>query len=123
MLKPSFIGTVLLLMLAGCSSSDPAQVIEQYLQARITSDVDQLRELACTAWESQVMLEANSFQGREAVLEGATCTTGGTDDAYTIVQCQGKIVVTYQGEQTEFPLGNYRTIQEDGVWKMCGEAG
>jgi hypothetical protein len=38
-----------------------------------------------------------------------------------VVDCQGKIVALYGAEQTEFPLGAYRIVLEDGQWKWCGE--
>lgn len=114
---------VLALALVGCgSNSNPTKVIQQYLDARITSDVDKLRSLTCAALESKAVLEANSFRGRNAELQGVSCRETGKDGDYVIVICEGKIVATYQGEKSEFPAGNYRMIQEDGEWKMCGEA-
>jgi hypothetical protein len=52
-----------------------------------------------------------------------SCKTGDKDDPYTLVTCEGRIVVAYRGETREFPLSDttYRAIQEDGEWKMCGE--
>ena len=113
---------ILMLILAGCASSDPAQVVEQYLQARIASDVDQLRSLSCAAWESQVILEANSFRGRDAELRDMSCTADEPNDSETIVRCEGAIVAIYEGEENVFPLPDYRVVLEDDEWKMCGEA-
>ena len=113
----------LALALVGCNNtSSPGRVIQQYLEARIASDVDQIRSLSCAALESKAILEASSFRGRNAELQGVSCKEAGKEGDYVIVTCEGKIVATYQGEKSEFPAGNYRTIQEDGEWKMCGEA-
>lgn len=124
----------LMLVIVGCvdnaasnqsadEDSDPAaEVIERYLKARVDSDEDALRENACADWESQVTLEANSFRGRDAQLEDMSCATRESAGGEGVVECEGVILASYQGEQSEFELGNYRVVEEDGVWKMCGEA-
>ena len=40
----------------------------------------------------------------------------------TVVECTGKIVYNYNGERNERDLGNFLVTQENGEWKMCGEA-
>ena len=124
MFRLSIFALLLVLILAGCDSSsdDPAKVIMQYLEARIASDVDALRELSCAAWESQAIREADSFRGRNAELQGVTCAVASQDGDEAVIECEGHIVATYQGEQNTFPVGNYRVVQEDGAWKMCGES-
>jgi hypothetical protein len=122
MLRFCIVILLLTLVLVGCDNTNsPDKTIRQYLEARITSDADKLRNLSCAALESQAILEANSFRGRNAELQGVSCKEAGNDGDYVIVACEGKIVATYQGEKNEVPLGKYRTIQEDGEWKMCGE--
>lgn len=112
-----------ILILAGCATeTDPADTIMKYLEARLASDVDQLRELSCAAWESQVPLQAASFQSIDASLDNATCVTGGKQGDMTIIECTGKIVYEYNGEHNERELGNFLVTQENGDWKMCGEA-
>ena len=112
-----------IIILAGCATeTDPADTIMKYLEARLTSNVDQLRELSCSAWESQVPLQAASFESIDASLQDATCKTTGTFNDMTIVECTGKIVYEYNGEQNERELGNFLVAQENGDWKMCGEA-
>ena len=113
----------IMLILAGCANeADPADTIMKYLDARLASDVDQLRELSCAAWESQVTLQAASFQSIEASLEDASCKANGTQGDMTVVECTGKIVYDYNGERNERELGNFLVTQENGEWKMCGEA-
>ena len=113
----------IIVILAGCATqADPSDTIMKYLEARLASDADQLQELSCAAWESQVPLQAASFQSIDASLEDATCKANGTQGDMTIIECTGKIVYQYNGEQNERELGNFLVIQENDEWKMCGEA-
>ena len=113
----------MILILAGCATeADPADTIMKYLEARLASDADQLRELSCADWESQVPLQAASFQSIDASLENASCKANGTQGDMTVVECTGKIVYEYNGENNERELGNFLVIQENNEWKMCGEA-
>lgn len=113
----------IILILSGCATqSDPADVIMKYLDARLASDMEQLQALSCAAWESQVPLQAASFQSIDAELEDASCKVGGTEGNMTVVECSGKIAYDYNGERNERELGNYLVVQEAGEWKMCGEA-
>lgn len=113
----------LLLMLAACAQAvTPAQTIEKYLQARVESDSNTLQQLACGAWEAQAALEAESFRSANDQLEGLACRETGQADGYTIVECDGRLLTTYDGETRERALGAYRLVQEGGEWRMCGEA-
>ena len=114
---------LLLLALAGCSQpGDPGAAMVKYLEARASADADSIRGLSCAAWEGQAVAQADSFRSMNARLDNVTCQKSGTDGAYTLVTCDGKIVTTYNGENREWTLGTYRMAQEDGEWKMCGEA-
>jgi hypothetical protein len=94
-----------------------ALTVEQYLQAKVAGDDDALRPLLCAAKEADFQLEASSFDAVDAEIEGMACVR---EDADT-VRCEGEIVAVYGGEDTVFPLGAYRVIEEDGAWKWCGE--
>jgi len=111
------------LVLAACSDAgggDPAQTVEQYLQAKVDGDRTQIQALLCSEMESSLEREVRTFESVSAVsIEGMSCQQVGETEA---VQCQGKIVALYGTEQTEFPLVAYRVVQEDGEWKWCGEA-
>jgi hypothetical protein len=111
------------LALAACSDAgggDPAQAVEQYLQAKVDGDRTQIQALLCSEMESSLEREVRTFESVSGVdIEGMSCQQVGETDA---VQCQGKIVALYGTEQTEFPLVSYRVVQEDGEWKWCGEA-
>lgn len=110
------------LVVSGCAQgNDAPAVVQAYLQARVESNVDKLRSLSCAANEAQAVKDADTFKAMNAVLQGVTCHTDGTDGDYTLVSCDGKIVTTYNGESREWALKRYRTIQEGGDWKICGE--
>lgn len=112
------------LFLVGCAEEDggdPTETVQAYLEARVESNAENLKNLSCAEWEAQAELQADSFRSMEAKLEGLSCTQEGEDGDYTLVTCEGKIVTTYNGETREWELGTYQLLQEDGEWKFCGE--
>lgn len=118
-----FLALLILLGLVACAEeSNPIPTVETYLQARVSSNTEELQRLSCAEWEAQAALQADSFRGMDAKLEGLSCASEGEDGDFTLVACQGKIVTTYNGETREWPLGTYRLTQEDDEWKFCGEA-
>ncbi len=110
-------------LMAACSGNagagDPAQVVEDYLQAKMAADEQAVRGLLCSTMEADLSREATSFAGLNARLEEMDCTRDGESETVT---CEGRIVATYGTEESEFPLASYRVVQEDGAWKWCGEA-
>lgn len=111
-----------MLVIAGCateSASDPADTVVKYMQAKVDGDRETLSSLLCAEMESALNREVNSFSTVDATLENATCERAGNSDTVT---CSGAIVADYGGENTEFELTSYRVVQEDGVWKWCGES-
>ena len=110
---------LLMLALSGCATAgDPAQTVQQYLQAKVDGDHDALQRLLCSDMETDLEREAASFAGLDASLKDVTCQRNGDTDTVT---CTGAIVAVYNGENRDFPLGTYRVVQEDGEWKWCGE--
>lgn len=110
----------LALILTACDTStesDPADTVLNYMLAKVDGDTDKLSSLLCGELESTLTRESESFSTVDAVLEDASCQVEGN-----VVTCTGAIVADYGGEDTEFPLTSYRVVQEDGVWKWCGEA-
>jgi hypothetical protein len=104
----------------GAATSDPAPVVEQYLQAKADGDADTVRALLCSEMEQFLERETRTFESVSGVrIDNMSCTRRGDSD---VVECQGAIVATYGAEDTEFPLTNYRVVEEDGEWKWCGEA-
>lgn len=114
---------VLLLLFTGCASqsTDPADVVERYLQAKVEGSAETIQQLLCLPLEATLEREVSSFASvTNARIVDMDCqSTAGSD----IVQCSGTIVATYGSEDTPFPLTSYRVVQEDGEWKWCGEAG
>jgi hypothetical protein len=111
-------GLWLITACAAAGSSDPAATVETYLQAKIDGDAETVRRLLCSEMESVWEREVGTFASVTGVqAEGMVCTNAGDDK----VSCQGKIVAVYGTEETEFPLVNYRVVEEDGEWKWCGE--
>lgn len=126
MRKQKLILIVIGLILTACAqqsvSTGPGPVMERYLEARVAADEDTLRSLACSTWEAQASLEAQSFRAANAELQEMRCYENGTTGDLTVVTCDGKLLTTYDGETRERALGSYMMSQEDGEWKMCGEA-
>lgn len=108
------------LLLAACSggATDPAHNVVRYLQARANADAAGMRALTCAAREAEVDRLAQSFAGRDAKLENVRCTF---DAASATATCSGHIVASYGAERQAFPVGKYALVQEDGVWRVCGE--
>ena len=109
-------------VLAACagngSGDDPAVAVETYLQAKVAGDGDTIQALLCSEQEQNLAREKQTFASvAEAHLEDMACTDAGNGR----VTCEGKIVALYGTEETEFPLINYRAVNEDGEWKWCGE--
>jgi hypothetical protein len=110
----------LLTVACGGGGGDPAETVENYLQAKVEGDGDTLRGLLCSEMESALERETRSFESVSGVtIEGMACTF---EESSSTVRCEGTIVALYGTEETEFPLTNYRVVQEDGEWRWCGEA-
>lgn len=112
---------LLALILAGCADSrGPVETVEQYLQAKVEGDADSLRALLCSDLEAALERETHSFDSVSGVtIEDMVCQEAGSEG---VVRCQGAIVALYGTEEKSFPLVSYRTVEEDGEWKWCGEA-
>lgn len=123
MMKRILLLLPMILILAGCATeADPGDTIVKYLEARVAADATKLGELTCADLEAQIPQQVASFQSVDASLEDASCKANGAQDGMTIVECTGKIVYDYDGERNERELGNFLVTQENGEWKMCGEA-
>lgn len=122
-MKQTLLLSFLILLLAACGGAgagDPAQTVEQYMQAKADSDGNTIRALLCSEMEHLLERESRAFESVSDVqVVDMACTRDGNSD---VVRCQGRILATYGTEDTEFPLTSYRVVQEDGEWKWCGEA-
>ena len=119
--KPWVLLLLLLALLTACQDAgagDPAQVVEDYLQAKVAGDAVTIGALLCSDMEAVLEREVNTFATVSgAELEGMTCTLAEAGR----VTCDGAIVALYGSEETRFPLTAYRVVEEDGAWKWCGE--
>jgi hypothetical protein len=122
--KISLLVSVLALLLAACGSSvDPAAAsVDAYLNALVAKDSDTLSALSCADWEPSALLELDSLSAVETRLEGLACAVVGTDGDTTLVVCQGKILTTYNGEDTELELSvrTYQVVEQGGESLVCG---
>jgi hypothetical protein len=113
-------------LLSACgpaTSSDPAaRAVEGYLTALVDKDSNHLAALSCATWETNALMELDSFQAVQTRLDGLVCQTNGTDTGTTLVTCQGKIIATYNNEDQELNLSvrTYHVVQEGGEYLVCG---
>jgi hypothetical protein len=107
---------------AGESGGDPAaRAVEAYLTAKVGRDEAGIRAGLCSEMESVLERELRTFDSvADARIEGMACNADPA--APSTVRCTGQIVATYGTEDTTFPLTAYRVVEEDGVYKWCGEA-
>jgi hypothetical protein len=119
-----FIVLTLVLLLAACGKpADKAAIaVESYLNAIVAKDADSVSALSCADWEMQALLELDSFQAVETQLQDLTCTSNAEDDGTSSVNCTGKILATYNGEEQEFDLSlrTYVVTEQGGEYLVCG---
>ncbi len=120
-----FFLSILVLLLSACSgkSVDPAsKVVEDYVTALVNKDSTRLSALSCADWESNALLEFDSFQAVKTRLSGLACKTIGSEGTSSQVNCQGIILATYNGEDQSFDLSarTYKVLQQGGEYLVCG---
>ena len=116
---------VIALLLSACvgKAADPAsKAVEDYLNALVNKDSTKLSALSCASWESDALLELDSLQAVKTRMEGLTCTSAGANGGSTQVNCQGKIMATYNGEDQALDLSvrTYQVVQQGGEYLVCG---
>jgi hypothetical protein len=114
---------VVLILTACAKSSNPGTVVEDYLKAKVSAKADKMVSLSCSAWEAQAQQESAAFESVSAELKDLSCKKSGEEGEYTLVTCEGKLVIQYRGETPREQNLNgttYRTVKQDGEWKMCG---
>jgi hypothetical protein len=112
------------LLFSACGkAADPAsKVVEDYLTALVNKDGNSLSALSCADWESNALLEMDSFQAVSTRLENMVCATSATEGTTAQVNCQGKIITTYNNENTELDLSvrTYQVVKQGGEYLVCG---
>ena len=112
-----------LVFLCGCApTGSPQDAVLTYLQALIQRDDIGAISRSCLAWEESAQAEALSFDAVEVRMEEVACSEVDEQDGVVLVQCQGRIIANYGGEDQDIDLNEriFRTVLEDGEWKMCG---
>ena len=116
---------MLALPLTACigKSADPAsKAVEDYLNALVAKDSTKLSALSCASWESSALLELDSLQAVKTRLDGVSCKTSGTTGGTSQVNCQGRIMATYNGEDQALDISarTYQVVQQGGNYLVCG---
>ncbi len=113
---------VLLISACGKTGDPAAKAVENYLTAIVNKDSNSLSALSCASWESNALLELDSFQAVATRLENLSCVTSGMDGSTSLVNCQGKILATYNNEDQQFDLSlrTYQVINQGGEYLVCG---
>ena len=118
------VGLAILLSACGSSASSSPAVgaVEGYVNAIIANDADKLSALSCADWESDALIELDSLQAVTSTLEGFACQETGTDGETTLVHCDGKMILSYNGENQELDLSTrtYQVVEQGGDWLVCG---
>ena len=126
MRKPILILTLVLttIILAACASNSdaPVQAVQNYLNALVNKEEDKIPTLVCGDWETDAMIELDSFQAVTASLENISCSQTGTDGDTALVLCTGNIVLSYDNENQNIDLSTrtYQVVQQSGDWLVCG---
>jgi hypothetical protein len=116
---------IALIGLAACSSSGsdlPGQAVEEYWNVIAVKDAERLPTLVCGDWEDDALTVLDSLQAVEARLENASCSQTATEGDIALVDCTGKMILTYDTEDQEIDLSvfTYEVVQEGGDWLVCG---
>ncbi|MBI5964410.1 MAG: hypothetical protein HY863_13115 [Chloroflexi bacterium] len=107
---------------SGASSSPAVEAVEGYVNAIVANDADSLSALSCADWESDALIELDSLQAVTSTLEGFACQETGKDGDNTLVHCDGKMILSYNGENQELDLSTrtYQVVEQGGDWLVCG---
>ncbi len=111
------------LVLSACAlGSTAAQSVENYYQALVDKDAERAKALSCADWEVSAQVEVDSFQAVEASLDNLKCEESGKDGEIVLVTCQGRIVMSYDGENQYLDLAGqtFRVQNAGGDWLFCG---
>jgi hypothetical protein len=120
-----FLLSMLSLPLSACTgkAADPAaKAVDDYLNALVSKDSTKLSALSCASWESSALLELDSLQAVKTRLDAVSCKTTGTSGGISQVNCQGRILATYNGEDQALDISSrtYQVVQKGGNYLVCG---
>jgi hypothetical protein len=123
-----FVASVFLILISilivSCSSNSdaPAKAVEDYWSVIAAKDAERLPTLVCGDWEDDAITVLDSLQAVTARLEAVSCSQAGTDGDTALVNCTGKMILTYDTEDQEIDLSvfTYEVVEEGGDWLVCG---
>jgi hypothetical protein len=125
--RKSWLILFFLFLLTACSgptagSSPAVGVLTDYFNAFVARDEEKMSGLICPDWETDALLEYDSFQATETKVEGLACKQSGTEGEVVLAACDGKIVARYVDQTQEFDLSQrtYRLEKVGQDWKVCG---
>ncbi|MBM3137037.1 MAG: hypothetical protein FJZ98_02495 [Chloroflexi bacterium] len=115
---------VILVVISSCTkqaSGDPADAAFRYLSALADKDKTTLVNFSCKGWEEQATLEADALLSVGVALNNVSCQVTGEDGDYQLVNCTGKLDLTYGEEVRSIDLGlrTYSMGFEEGQWRVC----
>jgi hypothetical protein len=107
---------------ASASSTGAKDAVEAYVNAIARNDANSLSTLSCANWEPQAQTELDSFQAVKITIQGLACQQNGTDGDKTLVNCKGKMILSYNNENQELDLSTrtYQVVEQNGNWLVCG---
>ena len=114
--------THVLLTACAPNNSAPAKAVEDYQNALVEKNADRLSTLVCGAWEADALTALDGLQAVSAQLDNVSCNQTGTDGNVALVNCSGKMILTYDAEDQELDLSavTYEVVEEGGDWLVCG---
>jgi len=112
------------ILLTACATriAAPVKAVEDYLNALVAKDAERLPTLVCGDWESDALIELDSFQAVTARLDNVSCELSGSDGDTALVKCKGNIIISYNNEDQKLDLSLriYQVTQQGSDWLVCG---
>ena len=123
--KIIFLFFIFTFILSACraSGSGASQTVEAYITVLASKDEAALVSNSCAEWEDDALLELDSLALVEVSLtNGIACEEVGSDGDKTLVNCTGKLQMSYGGEPQELDFSKltYEVVNENGNWLVCG---
>lgn len=124
--KILFLFFMLALTLTACGASDSVgarHAVESYISALAAKDEAGLLSNSCADYEDDALLVLDSLELVEVTLaDGMVCQEVGNDGDTTLVNCNGKLQMSYNGEPQELDFSKitYEVVNENGNWLICG---
>lgn len=119
----AMLGFSIILSACGAGNSNGAtDAVKGYITALASKDEATLIPLTCADWEDDARIELDSFQLVEVTVDGLACQQSGTDGDKTLVDCQGTLNMSYNGEPQALDLSTrtYEVVNQGGDWLVCG---